>query len=266
MALPHNEWLHLAQALAVGQSKRTYHNEETRANLSVENLSDRWCAYCHRCHEGGVVMKEHVLLGQEVLVQERRMGWPDDALPVGADPMMYGAALRQCISKGIDLGVMLPGTPLMTSKKHRRLLIGTGQGWIGRGIGNVQPKWVAYFGQHGTQTFATHVEDTDLRGKTVILTEDFFSAMKVRWSIARKNCIAVACLGTRPSNKLLVELLKAHKVVVMFDGDAAGRSGADSTRTRLRGLGVDTSLVSVPEGLDPKDMQAQAIRQLLEVT
>lgn len=261
MALPTDEWLAKAQALSVGQTRRTYHNEENRANLVIGNEVDKWWCYCHRCHEGGTVLKQHVQYGTVVEQQARFMPWPDDAKPLGADPGVHRAVHRMLLPKGIDLGTMLPGVPVMTSASQGRLLVGSGQGWLGRAIGNVQPKWCAYHGQQGTPVYATHPADTI--GERVLLTEDYFSALKVRWATNAQGIVPVACLGTTLSQRLLGTLLNTAEVYIAFDGDRAGWEAWPRAARRLRGLGKRVRICDVPAGLDPKDMQAHQIQEML---
>ena len=262
MPLPHNEWLAKAQALPVGQSKRTYHNEENRANLVVGNDVDRWWAYCHRCHEGGVLMKEHVDLSQAVQQQERVMPWPADAVPYGTDPVISQYAWRMLLPKGIDLHSMLPGVPMYTSKEQQRLIVGSAQGWLGRALGNVQPKWVAYRSPgKPVPVYAVHPHDT-VQG-TVVLTEDYFSALKIRWSTYGRLLTGVACLGTSLHTRLLAALLACDRVLIAFDGDSAGRDGTVAVARRLRALGKPVTELRVPDGLDPKDMRSDQIKEML---
>lgn len=259
MAIPRDEWLGKAQALAVGQTRRTYHNEEHKQNLVVSNDYDRWWCYCHRCHDGATVYKEHVLVGQAPVQQERVMPWPADAAPLGADAQLTQSIYRMLAPKGIDLSVMLPGVPLMQSKAQGRLLVGTSQGWLGRALGNAQPKWCTYSSKAGPAVFAMHPHDRITPGCTVVLTEDFFSAAKIRW--AGVSAVPVACLGTRVHSKLLLQLLGCAQVLIAFDGDSAGAAGYVSTAKRLRGLGLTVHRVAIPEGLDPKDMHAAALKE-----
>lgn len=264
MPLPHNEWLAKAQALPVGQSRRTYHNEENRANLVVGNDVDRWWAYCHRCHEGGVLMKEHVDLSQAPEQQERVMPWPADAVPFGTDAELSRWAWRTLLGKGIDLHTMLPGVPMYTSKQQKRLIVGSAQGWLGRALGNVQPKWVAYRSPgKPVPVYATHPHDT-VQGD-VVLTEDYFSTLKIRWSLhGQPNPrVAVAVLGTSLHTRLLAQLLPCRSVAVAFDGDSAGVRGSLAVAQRLRAMGKTVTEVRVPEGLDPKDMRSDQIKELL---
>lgn len=265
MPLPHNEWLAKAQALPVGQSRRTYHNEENRANLVVGNDVDRWWAYCHRCHEGGVLMKEHVDLSQAVQQQERVMPWPADAVPYGTDPVISQYAWRMLLPKGIDLHSMLPGVPMYTSQEQQRLIIGSAQGWLGRALGNVQPKWVAYRSPgKPVPVYAAHPHDT-VQG-TVVLTEDYFSALKIRWSMYGQPLTGVACLGTSLHTRLLAALLACDRVLISFDGDRAGRDGTVAVARRLRALGKPVTELRVPDGLDPKDMRSDQIKEMLCLT
>lgn len=262
MAIHQAEWLHLAQALSIGQSKRTYHNDENRANLVIGNDPDKWWCYCHRCHEGGVLEKTHVVLGQTPEVQPRVMPWPNDACQLHSDPAVFRAVFKMLLGKGIDINTMLDGTPLWYSKRDGRLLVGTRQGWLGRAISGQQPKWVGYTDSTGAcPLHSQHIMDQF--SKRVIVTEDFFSALKIRWAIGTQDYSTVAALGTRLGTSLLRELLGADEIIIAFDGDDAGDQGYAAAARRLRGLGKSVCRMPTPRGLDPKDMTSTQIQGAL---
>ena len=106
-----------------------------------------------------------------------------------------------------------------------------------------------------------HPHDSPAPGAVWVLTEDLLSAYKVRRAVPEYT--AVACLGTRLSTKLLERMLGSFFVIIFFDGDAAGDKGATAVAKRLRGLGLNCKAVRPPDGLDPKDLPINQIRELL---
>ena len=257
--VPPEDWLADAQRLPIGGRRRVRHNEEPSAAMVVGNDPDCWWCHCHRCGTGGRVQKDHVLLGVPE-VQPRVMAWPADALPATAS-RLYRSAYGLLLQKGIDASRDLAGLPLYITERDRRLLIPTSLGWVGRALANQQPKWVSY--GCAPPVYGLHPHDNPAPGTVWVLTEDLLSAYKVRRAVPEYT--AVACLGTRLSTKLLERMLGSIFVIIAFDGDAAGRSGAAKVAHRLRGLGLSCRIADTPEGLDPKDLWVSDIRKLIGV-
>jgi len=258
MSLPTSDWLHLAKRLPVGASKRVYHLHEVRANLVVQNHGDRWSCYCHRCHEGGVVRKEHAV--PEPVKQERFTVLPKDVLHyTQLDIPTQLRIVNFLTSKGVDYETMI-GHPWF-SALTQRIIFPTSQGFIGRTIVNAEPKWCHYVNPGTGQypAFATHTYDV-ISVKPVVLTEDYLSALKVRWAVP--EVVPIALLGTRLSPKLLHELCCAQPSYILgfFDGDAAGDAADVSAGKRLRGLGLNYLSVSRTRGYDPKDHYAAELQ------
>lgn len=253
--LPADEWLSEAKKLPIGGRRRVFHNEEPTAAMVVGNDPDKWWAYCHRCHEGGAVDKDLVVLGVPE-VQPPIMPWPADAMPA-ASSRLYRSAYGLLLRKGIDIQTMLPELPLYISERTQRLALPTASGWIGRALAGQQPKWLAY----GTApVYAVHPHDKDRTGDWV-LTEDYLSAIKVRR--ACPHVVACAVLGTRIHTRLMEKLLTANSVGLFFDGDKAGDEGAAYAYKRLVALGIPTRLHRPPDGKDPKDLPLQQLRNII---
>lgn len=256
--LPDEEWLALAKKLPVGRTSRHYHKRESRPNLVVGNAAGRWWAYCQSCKGGGVVEKDHVkITGGKAPESSNHLDLPSDMLPVlGLDEFSRDSVLRLLAQKNMDQ-MYLP--PIYFSEQRKRMLIDTGQGWLGRDTtGHSPQKWLTYDGSLclGKQSG---------EGPTnAVVVEDPFSYYKVRWALRDDPTWSVYCaLGTVVRPVLALILTPHTKVVMFFDGDDPGVVGAKREAKKLRGLGVQAIARPAPMGFDPKDLTIEDIRRLL---
>jgi DNA primase len=99
-------------------------------------------------------------------------------------------------------------------------------------------------------------------GKTVIVVEGYFDCMRVHQ--AGFPCV-VALMGSSLS-AAQESGLRCHfeGIVLMLDGDAAGRAANEAIAARLSGW-LSVQVVRVPGGCQPDQLPPSAIRQLLEV-
>lgn len=255
MALPKEEWLHLAQQQCVGQSNRYHHKRERRPNLIVHNDPDRYRAYCMLCKQGGVVMKEHVRITAEKPPEaSHSLTMPTDMVRLlDAPEAVQAGVVGLLAAKGMDL-VYLPD--LHFSKSRLRLLMQTPQGWLGRDTSGASPqKWLTYNGQGELHNVLQPP------ASIAVVVEDPFSYYKVRWAVSHMPSIKVfSSLGTKPSDALMLELMKFNRVVFFYDGDKAGQDGAEKARLRCRGFGLESEARCAPLGKDPKDMSIDELR------
>lgn len=250
--LHQDEWLNKAKRLAVGMTSRTYHGNEGRANLTVGNMSDRWYAWCHRCHEGGVVQKEHVRFGEALAVQDTNPEKPVDAI------MVYGSEYEEYVEAFLASKNMaseyLPH--LWYSPSRKRLLVPTHGGqWHGRDVtGKASAKWMNY----GIDQVAGN---SDL---ITVVVEDIFSMYKVMWASRGQPDVGVLCaLGTQIKPAVVRRLMHCKGIVWMFDADAAGDDGSARGMRSLAPFVDNQRRIRPPEGLDPKDMTIEQIREAL---
>ena len=92
----------------------------------------------------------------------------------------------------------------------------------------------------------------------VVVVEGPFDAMRV-WQAGWRPVVAL--LGTDLSSAQQALLATAPSVVVMLDGDDAGRQGARRLVSALAPRPV--RVVRLPEGRDPADLDDEALRPLL---
>ncbi|QQO90780.1 DNA primase [Pseudomonas phage Bertil] len=252
--LPDSEWLHLAKRLAVGTRTRVFHRREGRPNLVIGNEAGKWWAYCQSCKAGAVVEKDHVrITGGKAPESSTHLDLPRDSTPIlELDEFSRDAVLRLLASKCMDQ-VYLP--PLYFSEQRKRMLLDTGQGWLGRDTTGASPqKWLTYDG-------SLYLGPDPVRESVAIVVEDPFSYYKVQWALRELPDVSVYCaLGTVLRPVLRLALTQCESVVCFFDGDPPGIVGGKREAKALRGLGVRAIARPAPDGFDPKDLTIDAIR------
>lgn len=154
---------------------------------------------------------------------------------------LFGAGL--CLSKGVFSGRYV--IPL--HDEQGRLV-----GYAGRSLDGVEPKYLFPAGEKGFAKskflFNLHrVIKSSGADAPVIVVEGFFDAM---W-LAQAGLPAVAVMGCSIS-EAQEELLAEHfnRVVLLFDGDEAGRRGAADALPRLARR-IFTRVVDLPDGIQP---------------
>lgn len=253
--LPEHEWLAQAKRLAVGMTTRVRHRRESRANLAIGNDPDKWWCYCHRCHEGGVVRKDHVLLGvTPALADDSELLPAEHEYVCGSEHEV--AVARFLASKDMAL-TYLPQN-VMVAPKAKRLLLNYNGSWHGRALyEGAKQKWMNY----NKQTYAIWCKASP---RTAVVVEDLFSMHKVQWAMHyHGNDVTVICaLGTHVTDKLVAELMQYERIVWFFDNDEAGWKGAQEGIKRMR-VWSPQYAVFPPMG-DPKNMQCYEIYNTLK--
>ena len=252
--LPSEEWLDKAKAVPLGQSRRVRHGFEPDAAMTVYNEAGKWSAYCWRCHAGGWVRKDLVqLVAAPVAAPSRDPGQMQVIQPGSA---LYSQIIVLLQQKNVSLPVISFGRPLY-SPRDQRLVLTTDDGQIGRAMRPGQfPKWNSYRDRGYMRG-----GPGDFSGADVVVTEDYFSALKIGHYVP--DVLPVASLGTRLRPALLARLLDAKSVTVLYDGDAAGEHGWAPARRKLALVGVPCRRLSPPPGLDPKDLRPDQLVEIL---
>lgn len=93
----------------------------------------------------------------------------------------------------------------------------------------------------------------------VVVVEGFFSVMKLHEAGISG---VVATMGCEVSIQQLEFLAQAKDVIVLYDGDAPGRKGAEALKEKL-GERTTVRLVRLPDGLEPDDLEPRALRWLV---
>lgn len=247
MALPKEEWLDDAMALPIGRAKRVYHGGEHRANMRVQNMHDRYVAYCFSCNEGGVHLKDFVYGAPPVLVQDTLHLDFSKVIPISDMDYKEQSKLHKFLNdKGVHTGMFL-GFTLGWSTEAHRLIIQNQDKVLGRDIHNQSKlKWVAYRNYRDyCRCFVGEPSGI------VVLTEDLFSAVKIQFYCPYVKAVAIN--GTVLSTELLNKLQGCH-VILALDGDKTGQKATGIIKQRLNLFGYTNGTLILPEDKDPKDM------------
>lgn len=94
----------------------------------------------------------------------------------------------------------------------------------------------------------------------IVLVEGFFSALKL-YEAGFHNVVAAMGSDLSPYQARL--LADSAEVIVLFDGNEAGRIGTDAALERLAPLVPIVRLVKLADGLEPDDLPPKALRWLL---
>jgi len=230
---------------------RVRHLHEKRENLIIGNLPDRWYSYCHKCHEGGVILKDHVILNNTAP--------PDIEVTLPPDiKLLAGSEFEIPVARFLSTKNMaIPYLPVLYySEMRKRVLMRADAKWHGRDLTGRSPmKWLNY-------ESARVVGHTGPLG--VIVVEDLFSKYKVEFAMRNTPGFGVVCaLGTGCSSPLVTRLAKAPRIFWFLDADDAGDTGFEIARRRMRPFVQHQLRIRPPEGLDPKDMDCASIRSLI---
>lgn len=165
----------------------------------------------------------------------------------------FGAGF--CLSKGMFSGRFV--VPLHNEK-------GQLVGYAGRSIDDSEPRYL--FPSNDKGFFKSHLLFNLHRAikqagscEPVVVVEGFFDSM----CLHQAGVPAVGLFGSSLSvqqEALLVEHF--NKVILLFDGDEAGRSASWNCFARLTGR-IEVEALSLPDGVQPDMLSSEDIQQLL---
>jgi DNA primase len=155
-----------------------------------------------------------------------------------------------------------PGPGLMSGRIviPIRNLRGQPVAYAGRALDDRPPKYKLPAGFRKALELFNLQRAVATGGKTVIVVEGYFDCMRVHQ--AGFPC-AVALMGSSLS-AAQESGLRCHfeSIVLMLDGDAAGRAASEAIAARLSG-GRSVQVLRVPDGSQPDHLSPSTIRQLL---
>jgi DNA primase len=132
--------------------------------------------------------------------------------------------------------------------------------YAGRAIDETEPRYKFPVGFHKSlELFNLHRVKGEL---SVVLVEGFFDCVKV----TQAGFPCVALMGSTMS-KAQEELLAEHfgHIIVMLDGDEAGKAAAQGIADRLRQIIYHVDVVDLPDGVQPDQLSKDELQKFLDV-
>lgn len=174
-------------------------------------------------------------------------------------PFLRQKGIRPQIAKRFEVGAF-HGRGMLAGCIAVRLFDPHGKplGYAGR---RLEPQKVTRYGKwrfptglpRNTLLYGYH-RAAHLAHNTVVLVECPWGVLR----LAQLEVPAVALLGTHFSQAQLELLLHWSKVVLLMDGDKAGRNAAAVIRHRL----PRTHAINLPEGIDPDDLSDHELEKI----
>jgi DNA primase len=134
--------------------------------------------------------------------------------------------------------------------------------YCGRAVDNIQPRYRFPAGFAKSQVLFNFHRAGAAAKSVVVVVEGFFDCLRLRQAGVRS---VVALMGSAlyPSQQRIL-LQRFQRVILMLDGDAAGRRATAEMVARLRNHCL-VQAVDLPEGMQPDQMSTEQIRQILGV-
>jgi DNA primase len=259
-----------------GEGRRTFH-----VNLTKNVF------HCFSCQAGGNVLDLAAAL-EKCTIREaalRLLDW-DGAVPVGppAAPKLRGAAQNPPLGfelTGVDHSHPYVSQRAITDETARIFQIGVygGSGmmrgrlvipihdehgilvaYAGRTIDGAEPRYVFPPGFHKSLVVFNLHRALRHCSSWVVVVEGFFDCIRVHQAGVPS---VVAIMGLSPSARQRDLLIgNFDEVILMLDGDEAGRRASDHVASGLAGS-VRLQLATVPEGKQPDQLETNELRHLL---
>lgn len=263
MALSHETWLPLAQALRLGERKRAEHDCGSGKVMLISSESTGLSAFCFRCNDKGwsppPEQPLHVRLERLRTQQQAdstlagadlpspRVPWSEWPAPARLWLLKAGLGAHDAGRLGayyhpptdrVVLPVLGPSGPVF---------------WQARAVDGRQPKYLS------AEKPAGGVLPRWGTAARITLTEDILSAYKVGTT---EGCEAWCLMGTSLKTHVLAELLKAGKPCnIWLDPDAAGKRAASKAAKTLAGYGIECRVIQSTK--DPKLLHRATIKELI---
>lgn len=143
-----------------------------------------------------------------------------------------------------DLRLVPTGVLIPSRDEHGRLV-----GYAIRQV-NCEPKYLNSAGFRKSDVLFGFYENWEqvLHKMTAIVCEGQFSAVRV-WDSGYKNVVATLGASMSPSQAHLLSHY-ASKLVILYDGDEAGRKGAQKIKELYSSI-FNINIINLPEGEDP---------------
>jgi DNA primase len=133
--------------------------------------------------------------------------------------------------------------------------------YAGRSVDSGEPKYKLPVGFHKAAELYNLQRAMAIGERGLIVVEGFFDCIKVHQAGYPFVVALMGCSMSEEQERLLVGA--ADMVLLMLDGDEAGRKGTDEILLRL-GRRLWVKSVGIPEGLQPDQMTDGKIQELLK--
>ncbi len=134
-------------------------------------------------------------------------------------------------------------------------------GYCGRSVDGTGPKYLFPPGiKKGRILYNYHRAKEHLATTGLIVVEGFFDLFHLYQSAGLRNVVAL--MGSHASSYQLDMLCRASKVVLIMDGDRAGRAGGQEIGCALKDK-AEIRVVLLPEGKEPENLKKAEIDEIL---
>lgn len=268
MKLRKESWLHLAKNLNPN-TRRYYDHVDCGAGRTLVVSADEngWSAHCFRCNADGFepygtrnlseLQNVHygLLQRKDIAFEKGSCKLPADftkEIPDYAAIWLYKAGIFKSTAEAYGFGwsdsikrVVLP------LYENGRLVY-----MQARSIDGRKPK---YLNNSACSKSGILFKGNSLQGSTVVITEDILSAVRV----SSLSIASVSTLGTQVSTEHANWIAQRYsKAVFWYDGDEAGRKGAENGTRLLSLLGVVVKAIRTTQ--DPKTYSNREILNILK--
>ena len=260
-------WPPAAKKLKLDEKTRAEHDCGEGKVMIVSHTSEGYRAHCFRCNESGFVKHDRQSLNTllkrwrnaDVLLE--RTTTSKMVLPSGCSSDLPSAALLWLARAGIGERLRNKYNILWHEPSARTVVpvycneSGDLLFYQARSVNaEHKPKYLNPITDRAAIRFVS--QESDYSG-TCVVTEDILSAIRVGET---EGVTGVSLLGTSASTSDLLYISKYKRVLLWFDGDAAGIKCTRRTKKALAMLGVEAECVRTE--LDPKEYTADEIRRL----
>lgn len=246
---------------------------DTNPSLRIDRVAGSF--HCFACHFKGNIFKYFGVLTNKTPMRVAKLKEKLAALRVQHDlELPDGATPYTRVFRGISVATLKEFGAFYTNHEEKlrdricfpiRDITDRTVVFVARHtLSNGNPRYVNYPSGVSMPLFPAHAPPEH---KSVVLVEGLFDFLNL-YDKGLKN--AVCCFGTNTLHKNTSEKLmpfKAQgiqKVYVMFDGDSAGESAAHALKPLIEAEGFACEIISLPDGTDPGDLDAEAVESVAE--
>ena len=229
---------------------------------------------CDLSYQEAIILEQEIRGGEEkkpTMVVSRPSPPSSVELPPGfQQDKGAGLASNYLTSRGLDpywtqllgIGYCLVG------KYHHRVIVpvdtqGALRTWVGRTwLPDEKKKVLMPEGSQAERALFGYDEMPEA-APSVVLVEGVFDVLRL-WELGHRAVMATLGAHLTDLQRALVKQLKPKSVVLLRDGDTAGRKAAIKEGRELAYDMLNVSIASLPEGTDPCSAEPKDIRRALD--